>query len=501
LWLGPENCGGILLTEESEEEQRRIQAEGEGEDGAALGDLGEEGEEEHDLGAEGEGEGAGEEGDMAVVVNGEEGGDDDDEERKRTSSSRRRADSYEEEDDVEEDEYDDVDDDDDDDASYDGSNRRRRGKKASKSKSSRDSRFIEGHELDGLFDDMDGGSGGGGDDADSSFIQSGAAAHAETPEDPLLQANWNLASYLSPPAAVYFNEVVSKFLYKYRLLRQQLCRRRDARIEELGLLQSSSSSSSSSSFSELGGSDAMTVSGGGDEEADALLTDEGLREAAAKRMHRWIQGQLLDYILHIIDEPEVKYSTFPQNAGSHLQLTSPSLELVKAVTHVLALDRDLENEVKSLRRALLAHLQVREFDSESNFRDPCLSYVLRDVICSYCSTCRDLDLLRDLALTNPDKKRRWRCSHCENSLDTVEVENRLLQEVVRLSTAFLLQDAYCSRTKAVNTRLCAATSDLAAALTMATPPEKLRADMHTLLRVAQFHGFNLLVSTIKETLG
>jgi hypothetical protein len=481
-----------LLTEESEEVQRRIQAEGEGEDEAALGDLGEEGEEEQgDL----EGEGEEEEGDMAVV-NGEEGGDDEEREREREKkpSSRRRADSYgaygedEEEDEVEEDDDDDDDEDEDD-------STRRRNKKKKPSKSNRDTRFIEGHELDGLFDDMDGGD--GGDDADSSFLPSGAAAHAETPEDPLLQANWNLASYLSPPAAVYFNEVVSKFLYKFRLLRQQLCRRRDARIEELALLQSSSSS-----LSELGGSDAMTVSGGGgDEEADALLTDEGLREAAAKRMHRWIQGQLLDYILHIIDEPEVKYSTFPQNAGSHLQLTSPSLELVKAVTHVLALDRDLENEVKSLRRALLAHLQVREFDSESNFRDPCLSYVLRDVICSYCSTCRDLDLLRDLALTSPDKKRRWRCSHCENSLDTVEVENRLLQEVVRISTAFLLQDAYCSRTKAVNTRLCAATSDLAATLTMSTPPEKLRSDLHTLLRVAQFHGFNLLVSTIKDTIG
>jgi hypothetical protein len=31
---------------------------------------------------------------------------------------------------------------------------------------------------------------------------------------------------------------------------------------------------------------------------------------------------------------------------------------------------------------------VREFSAESVFQDPCLSYTLRDVICSYCSTCR-----------------------------------------------------------------------------------------------------------------
>jgi hypothetical protein len=33
-------------------------------------------------------------------------------------------------------------------------------------------------------------------------------------------------------------------------------------------------------------------------------------------------------------------------------------------------------------------LKVREFSAESVFQDPCLSYTLRDVICSYCSTCR-----------------------------------------------------------------------------------------------------------------
>ena len=33
-------------------------------------------------------------------------------------------------------------------------------------------------------------------------------------------------------------------------------------------------------------------------------------------------------------------------------------------------------------------LRVREFSVDSVFQDPCLSYTLRDVICSYCSTCR-----------------------------------------------------------------------------------------------------------------
>ena len=36
----------------------------------------------------------------------------------------------------------------------------------------------------------------------------------------------------------------------------------------------------------------------------------------------------------------------------------------------------------------LSQLRVREFSVDSVFQDPCLSYTLRDVICSYCSTCR-----------------------------------------------------------------------------------------------------------------
>jgi hypothetical protein len=36
----------------------------------------------------------------------------------------------------------------------------------------------------------------------------------------------------------------------------------------------------------------------------------------------------------------------------------------------------------------ISQLKVREFSADSVFQDPCLSYTLRDVICSYCSTCR-----------------------------------------------------------------------------------------------------------------
>lgn len=44
--------------------------------------------------------------------------------------------------------------------------------------------------------------------------------------------------------------------------------------------------------------------------------------------------------------------------GSHLQLTSPALEFVKAATHVMALDPLLAQEVASLRRLLLTQVCI-----------------------------------------------------------------------------------------------------------------------------------------------
>jgi DNA polymerase epsilon subunit 1 len=117
---------------------------------------------------------------------------------------------------------------------------------------------------------------------------------------------------------------------------------------------------------------------------------------------------------------------FPVLAGSHLVLTSPALEFVKATTHIMSLDTDLAEEVARMKRSLLMQLRVKEFSEESRFCDPSLSFVLRDVICSYCSTCRDIDLLRDSVLCDASLERsvRWRCSHCGNGLNVVQVENR-----------------------------------------------------------------------------
>nr|KAG5708707.1 hypothetical protein BaRGS_034924 [Batillaria attramentaria] len=64
-------------------------------------------------------------------------------------------------------------------------------------------------------------------------------------------------------------------------------------------------------------------------------------------------------------------------------------------TQVLALDSNISIQVSKMRRDLLKLIGVGEFSSEALFKDPCLSYVLPEIICKSCNHIRDLDLCRD----------------------------------------------------------------------------------------------------------
>ena len=177
-----------------------------------------------------------------------------------------------------------------------------------------------------------------------------------------------------------------------------------------------------------------------------------------------------------------------------------SLDFVKATMHVLLVDKSLSEEVANLRKKLLAHLKVREFSEDSRYHDIAASYVLRDIICGFCKTCKDVDLLKDPHLISGDKYYRWSCTDCGNMLDTVEIENRLLNETERLTSSFLMQDARCSVTHQVSTKLYSAVSHIAAPLDMDVSPTAQHQKFTVLYEVAKLHGFSLLQSTLEEVI-
>ena len=149
-------------------------------------------------------------------------------------------------------------------------------------------------------------------------------------------------------------------------------------------------------------------------------------------------------------------SVFPILPGSYLKLTNPALEFVKALCHVLNLDSAIENEVTKLKRNLLRLIGTGEFSDAAEWKDPCLSFVLPEVICKQCNHCRDIDLCKDpFVSTDASGGSVFVCSgaDCRTPYDTSDIEHLLLDAVQRKTMGFVLQDLNClkcNQVKATN---------------------------------------------------
>jgi DNA polymerase epsilon subunit 1 len=84
---------------------------------------------------------------------------------------------------------------------------------------------------------------------------------------------------------------------------------------------------------------------------------------------------------------------------------------------------------------------AKEFSSEAEYRNPSLSFILPDIICTHCSDVRNIDLLRDPYIMNGV----WECSHCHNEYNKYTFEKLLVDFIQRKVVSFQTQDLICSR--------------------------------------------------------
>ncbi len=117
----------------------------------------------------------------------------------------------------------------------------------------------------------------------------------------------------------------------------------------------------------------------------ALITDEQAKANAYSQLKEWIDGPLTDNLLKIIDD--LNSLSLETHSRSDKSI---SLSFVKAITYIMSLEKErvIKESVAAMKRLLLVQLQIQEFSIESEFKNPNPSYVLRDVICTYCSHCR-----------------------------------------------------------------------------------------------------------------
>jgi len=176
-----------------------------------------------------------------------------------------------------------------------------------------------------------------------------------------------------------------------------------------------------------------------------------------------VEGELSQRLFGVIEKinkkfPQIKGreeeedSIFPTLPGSHLKLTFPALEFVKAVCKVLGLDTTIEPQVRKMRRNLLKLINVGEFDKCADWRDPCISFSLSEVICRTCNHCRDIDLCRDEHKGETvEGKPVWLCAspQCKAVYDILDIERMLIDSLQRKMMGFCLQDLACSKCRQV----------------------------------------------------
>lgn len=170
----------------------------------------------------------------------------------------------------------------------------------------------------------------------------------------------------------------------------------------------------------------------------ASSTDEPPSRMGKKATHKHIVSQYLSQrLMRIIHDIQ---RTVPHDEKENSQGSSSlALAFITYVCHVLAVDGTAASEVSKLRKNLLRLVGVGEFANVAKFTNPCRSYILPDVICSFCSAISSMDLLRDAHVLAG----KWECHNCGNKY------NKSLIEKVRLSVPCIGSVRFGSLTRRV----------------------------------------------------
>lgn len=179
-----------------------------------------------------------------------------------------------------------------------------------------------------------------------------------------------------------------------------------------------------------------------------------------------------------------------------MPLTSPALEFVKSVIKVISLDSNVTLQTNKLKRDLLRLIGFGEFSPCSHFKDPCLSYVLPEVICKTCNHVRDVDLCRDPYLSNDTPGATWACIQCETEYDVLDIEHSLIEVVNRKSMAYTLQDLKCVKCGGVKDNNMQSYCSCACNFENSMSRDNFLLHMKTFHSIASHYKMRLLLETV-----
>ena len=146
----------------------------------------------------------------------------------------------------------------------------------------------------------------------------------------------------------------------------------------------------------------------------------------------------------------------PKIPGQNVQSSNNCvLQFINAIGHLFSLNADIQHEVRLMKRQLLRLLGINEFSAEAEFKSPVESFIINNVMCSYCQYCRDVDLAFDydgLKQSNDEHKitvgsyaEPWHCPKCLHAYDLQNIEDVLVSMVHRSVMSYQIQDLSCTK--------------------------------------------------------
>lgn len=281
------------------------------------------------------------------------------------------------------------------------------------------------------------GNGSEDEEDDEDDGQEGEMGDGEEDVEDLIESNWNIMQYLPQTGSCqkYFLMIISAYIAAvYHSMREELRR----------------NTPGATPIKRRGGTQLSQQAAGDGTALPGLITFS----------QDYISGELMQNLFTITQKIQKKVTgthsmatpaeMFPILPGSHLPLHNPALEFVKYVCQVLSLDGNIVNQVNKLKRDLLRLVDVGEFSEDAQFRDPCQSYILPEVICHQCNFCRDLDLCKDPSVAQDGSVLpQWFCSNCQAQYETDSIEMSLVEALQKKLMSYTLQDLECVKCKGV----------------------------------------------------
>ncbi|KAK6349869.1 DNA polymerase epsilon catalytic subunit [Orbilia brochopaga] len=211
-----------------------------------------------------------------------------------------------------------------------------------------------------------------------------------------------------------------------------------------------------------------------------------------------------DIILHPDRQAEFEFPSLP---GTKLASSNAALELVKALSAVFALPKDLMLSTRQLRKDLLTLFDIKEFSKEGVFENSTESLRFEQVICENCTMSRDLDFCRDEDLLpeldadgRPTKERAWKCFNCGHEYDRLALQERMMADVEEMVVRYATQDLVCGKCKKIKTSDFQEHCVCSGVWQLTVSKEETVARLKVYRSVAEYYSLPMLEENVKVVL-